>query len=172
MTAAPPPGVAMEPLGELTSSLRWRRTTRWPRTTEPISDAELLRHRAVAVADSAQRMSPLTVNLLPGQDVLTVATMAAKIEAQLRGLGCGFVPEPMVRHHIAPAGWWCARCSARASRCDWATPGAATAAPRRERAPAGPGAAAGGWNSWKPGHAPGAAGAPRPQLTAAMEPQP
>src|SRR5678815_5580635 len=38
----------------------------------PISDAELMRHRAVAVADSAQRLVPYTVNLLPGQDVLTV----------------------------------------------------------------------------------------------------
>jgi DNA-binding transcriptional LysR family regulator len=54
----------------------------------------------VAVADSAQRLSPVTVNLLPGQDVLTVATTHAKIEAQIRCLGCGFVPEPMARCHI------------------------------------------------------------------------
>jgi len=67
----------------------------------PISDAELLRHRAVAVADSAQRLAPLTVNLLPGQDVLTVSSMQLKIEAQLRCMGCGFVPEPLVREHIA-----------------------------------------------------------------------
>jgi len=60
----------------------------------------LLRHRAVAVADSAQRTRPVTVNLLPGQDVLTVASVPAKIEAQLRGLGCGFLAEPMVREHI------------------------------------------------------------------------
>ena len=61
---------------------------------------EVLRYRAVAVADTAQHMSPLTVNLLPGQDVLTVSTMAAKIEALLRGLGCGYIPEPMVREHL------------------------------------------------------------------------
>jgi DNA-binding transcriptional LysR family regulator len=42
---------------------------------EPLTDAELLHHRAIAVADSAQRVSPITVNLLPGQDVLTVPTM-------------------------------------------------------------------------------------------------
>ena len=68
--------------------------------SEPLSDAELLGHRAIAVADSAQRLAPLTVNLLPGQDVLTVASMPAKIEAHLRGLGCGFLAEPMVREHI------------------------------------------------------------------------
>jgi DNA-binding transcriptional LysR family regulator len=58
----------------------------------PLDDAELLHYRAVAVADSAQRLSPRTVNLLPGQDVLTVSTMSDKIEALRRGLGCGFVP--------------------------------------------------------------------------------
>ena len=66
----------------------------------PISDAELMRHRAVAVADSAQRLTPLTVNLLPGQDVLTVSSMQAKLEVQLRCLACGFVPEPLAREHI------------------------------------------------------------------------
>jgi DNA-binding transcriptional LysR family regulator len=69
--------------------------------TEPLSDADLLRHRAVAVADSAQRTTPITVNLLPGQDVLTVASVPAKVEAHLRGLGCGFLAEPMVREHIS-----------------------------------------------------------------------
>jgi DNA-binding transcriptional LysR family regulator len=68
--------------------------------TAPISDGELMRHRAVAVADSAQRLAPLTFNLLPGQDVFTVSSMQAKIEAHLRCIGCGFVPEPLVREHI------------------------------------------------------------------------
>ena len=66
----------------------------------PLTDAQILVHRAVAVADSAQRAAPVTVNLLPGQDVLTVPTMPAKIEALLRGLGCGYVPEPMARAHL------------------------------------------------------------------------
>jgi DNA-binding transcriptional LysR family regulator len=67
----------------------------------PIGDAELMRHRAVAVADSAQRLAPYTVNLLPGQDVLTVGSMQVKIEVQLRCLACGFVPEPLAHEHIA-----------------------------------------------------------------------
>ncbi|QTN21328.1 LysR family transcriptional regulator [Rhizobacter sp. AJA081-3] len=66
----------------------------------PISDTELLRHRAVAVADSALRMSPITVNILPGQDVLTVSSTQAKIEAQIRCMGCGYIPEPMARPHV------------------------------------------------------------------------
>ncbi|MFM2405668.1 MAG: hypothetical protein RL223_3548 [Pseudomonadota bacterium] len=67
----------------------------------PLADQDIQRHRAVAVADSAQRLTPSTVNLLSGQDVLTVPSMAAKIEALLRCLGCGFVPEPMAREHVA-----------------------------------------------------------------------
>ncbi len=87
--------------------------------TAPISDAELLRHRAVAVADSAQRLAPYTVNLLPGQDVLTVSSMQIKLEVQLRCLACGFVPEPMAREHIAAGRLSSRRCSAppRQRRC-------------------------------------------------------
>ena len=66
----------------------------------PLSDAQLVHHRAVAVADSAQRLAPMTVNLLPGQDVLTVPNMRLKLEALLRCLGCGFLPEPLARPHI------------------------------------------------------------------------
>ena len=66
----------------------------------PISDTELLNHRAVAVADSAQRLTPITVNILPGQDVLTVSSTQAKIEAQIRCMGCGYIPEPMARPHV------------------------------------------------------------------------
>jgi molybdate transport repressor ModE-like protein len=70
------------------------------RAAEPIDHDVLVHHRAVAVADSAQRMVRLTFHLLPGQDVLTVPTMRAKLEALLRGLGCGFLPEPMARPHL------------------------------------------------------------------------
>jgi DNA-binding transcriptional LysR family regulator len=67
---------------------------------EPLHDEQLVRQRAVAVADTAQRLTPLTVNLLPGQDVLTVPSMRAKLEALLRGLGCGYIPEPLARPHL------------------------------------------------------------------------
>ncbi len=68
---------------------------------EPIGDAVLQKHRAIAVADSVRRGLAMTTGLLPGQDVLTVASMQAKLDAQLRGLGGGWVPEPMARAYIA-----------------------------------------------------------------------
>lgn len=67
---------------------------------EPLSDELLLRHRAVAVADSVQRGGGVTIGLLAGQDVFTVASMQAKLDAQLRGLGGGFVPECLARPHL------------------------------------------------------------------------
>lgn len=68
---------------------------------EPIADEVLLRHRAVAVSDSTQqRNTALTMGLLAGQDVFTVSNMRAKLDAQLRGLGGGFLPEAMARPYI------------------------------------------------------------------------
>ena len=97
---SPPPGVAVEALGEMAFVFAVSPQHPLAAAAEPINDVELLRFRAVAVADTAQHMSPLTLNLLPGQDVLTVSSMDAKIEALLRGLGCGYIPETMVRNHL------------------------------------------------------------------------
>ncbi|MES2185256.1 MAG: LysR family transcriptional regulator [Pseudomonadota bacterium] len=67
---------------------------------EPLSDATLQGHRAVAVADTVQRGAGMTVGLLAGQDVLTVPTMQAKLEAQLRGVGAGSLPAPIAQPYI------------------------------------------------------------------------
>jgi DNA-binding transcriptional LysR family regulator len=68
--------------------------------TEPVTDAMLMPHRAVAVADSVQRGSGVTVGLLGGQDIFTVPGMQEKLQAQLRGLGGGFLPEYLARPHV------------------------------------------------------------------------
>lgn len=65
-----------------------------------LNDELIQRHRAVAVADTTQRGNGMTFGLLGGQDVFTVATMKDKLDAQLRGLGCGFVPENMAHAYI------------------------------------------------------------------------
>jgi len=68
--------------------------------TEPLSDTLLQQHRAVAVADSLPRGEGMTIGLLDGQDVLTVPDMPSKLEAQLRGLGGGFLPESMAKPYL------------------------------------------------------------------------
>ena len=68
---------------------------------EPVTDAMLMPHRAVAVADSVQRGNGVTAGQLGGQDVFTVPGMQEKLEAQLRGIGGGFLPEYLARPHVA-----------------------------------------------------------------------
>jgi molybdate transport repressor ModE-like protein len=67
---------------------------------EPLSDALIQQHRAVAVADSIQRGGGMTFGLLGGQEVFTVASMQAKLDAQLRGLGGGYLPRCMADSYI------------------------------------------------------------------------
>jgi len=67
---------------------------------QPLTEAQMRAHRAVAAADSARQRQGMSVNLLEGQDVLTVPTLQAKLHAQLHGLGAGFLPEPMARPYV------------------------------------------------------------------------
>lgn len=112
LSGTPQAGIELKPLGEVEFVFCVAPHHPLASGDAPLSDEQIFAHRAVAVADSAQRLSPATVNLLPGQDVLTVPTVAAKVEALLRCLGCGFVPEPQVRDHLR-AGRLVARAVAR-----------------------------------------------------------
>ena len=67
---------------------------------EPLRDDIIRKHRAVAIADSIQRGGGLTFGLLPGQDVFTVSTMPAKLDAQVRGMGTGFLPTCLAQPYI------------------------------------------------------------------------
>ncbi len=67
---------------------------------EPLKDELIRQHRAIAVADTITRGRGMTIGLLGGQDVFTVATMKDKLDAQLRGLGSGYVPEHMAHAFI------------------------------------------------------------------------
>jgi len=67
---------------------------------EPLSDEVIRQHRAVAVADSVQHGGGLSIGLLAGQDVFTVTGMPAKVDAQIRGLGAGFLPTCLAQPYI------------------------------------------------------------------------
>jgi DNA-binding transcriptional LysR family regulator len=62
-----------------------------------LTAADIHPHRGVAIADTSRIAPPRTVGLMAGQDVLTVPSMEAKVAAQVRGLGCGWLPEPWAR---------------------------------------------------------------------------
>jgi len=88
-------GVHSRPLGTVTFVYAVAPHHPLANAPEPLSDETILKHRAVAVADSVQRGGGLTFGLLGGQDVFTVASMQAKLDAQLRGLGGGNLPRCM-----------------------------------------------------------------------------
>jgi DNA-binding transcriptional LysR family regulator len=67
---------------------------------EPLTDTLIAQHRAVAVADSTRAGRGVSLGLLTGQRVLTVSDMQSKLDAQLRGLGCGFVPQCLAHSYI------------------------------------------------------------------------
>jgi DNA-binding transcriptional LysR family regulator len=134
---AAPPGIELRTLGEIDFVFAVAPHHALAAHEGVVTDAELLRHRAVAVADSAQRLTPLTVNLLPGQDVFTVASLQAKIEAQLRCLGCGFVPEPLAREHIRAGRLVVKGTQRKQTRARLGYAWRASAAPQPRKAPQG-----------------------------------
>lgn len=98
--AAPTPGIQIEPLGDIEMLFAVAPHHPLAATPEPLAAETIAQHRIVAIADSARSFTPITVGVQPGQDVLTVPSLAAKLEAQLRGLGCGSLPEPLLRRHV------------------------------------------------------------------------
>jgi len=94
------PGVHSRPLGELRFTYCVAPQHPLAQARAPLTDEQLRRHRAVATADSSRGAQGMTMNLLGGQDVLTVPTLRAKLQAQLHGLGGGFLPEPMARPYV------------------------------------------------------------------------
>ena len=59
---------------------------------EPIVSTDILKYRAIAIADSSRYLPPRSSGLLTGQEVLTVSNMASKLEAHIQGLGIGYLP--------------------------------------------------------------------------------
>lgn len=66
---------------------------------EPLSDQTLVQFRAVAAADSSRNLPPRTSGILSGQDVLTVPDMQSKLEAQLKGIGVGYLPIKLAQRY-------------------------------------------------------------------------
>lgn len=68
---------------------------------EPLTPEEIRKHRAIAVADSSRNLPPRTLGLIGGQDVLTVPSIRAKLEAQVMGLGVGNLPRYLAEPEVA-----------------------------------------------------------------------
>ena len=93
-------GLQREPLGTLSFVFAVAPHHPLALLPEPLSDEVIRRHRAVAAADSIQKGSSLTIGLLTGQDVFTVPDMSTKLDAQLRGMGAGFLPTCLAQPYV------------------------------------------------------------------------
>ena len=87
-------GVHSKPLGHITFVYAVAPHHPLADAPEPLTDDLIRKYRAVAVADSVQRGQGQTFGLLSGQDVFTVPTMQAKLDAQLRGCLLYTSPSP------------------------------------------------------------------------------
>jgi DNA-binding transcriptional LysR family regulator len=69
-------------------------------STQPISPEVLQAHRAIAIADTSRHWQGRNSGLVPGQSVLTVATLEQKTALQIAGLGCGYLPTSFAKPHL------------------------------------------------------------------------
>ena len=67
---------------------------------DPLSDEQLKAHRAIVLGDSARHLPLRTSGLLSGQDTLVVPSMQAKIDAQVAGLGSGYLANWFARPYL------------------------------------------------------------------------
>lgn len=94
-------GYAMHPLGEAEFVFVVAPHHPLAEQAEPLTNDLIRKYRAVAAADSSRNLAPRTVALLPGQQVLTVADLHQKCDAQKRGLGVGHLPRHLIEDDIS-----------------------------------------------------------------------
>lgn len=68
---------------------------------EPLGPETLRQHRAVVLGDTSRQLAPRSSGLLAGQPVLAVPDVAAKVAAQVAGLGVGHLPWRLAAPEIA-----------------------------------------------------------------------
>ncbi len=73
------------------------------RANEPIATADVTQFRAIAIADTSRRLPLRTTGLLSGQDRLVVPNMQAKIDAQIAGLGGGYLASWFAKPYLKSA---------------------------------------------------------------------
>lgn len=68
---------------------------------EPLQNQDIMLYRSVSAADSSRNLAPRTSGILSGQDVLSVPDMKSKLQAQIAGLGVGYLPKKLAERYAA-----------------------------------------------------------------------
>ncbi|ARP84561.1 LysR family transcriptional regulator [Bordetella genomosp. 8] len=97
---APPGRFATQPLGEVHMLFCVAPHHPLAQATGPLGPADIGAHCAVVVADTSRALPPLTRNLLDTQQRVVMPTMQAKIDAQIRGVGCGYIPRMLAAPYL------------------------------------------------------------------------
>lgn len=97
---APVQGVQTRPLGEIPFVFAVAAHHPLAQLEEPLPASAIARHRIVAVGDTSRNLPPRTVGIMAGQDTLVVPAMADKVQAQIRGLGCGWLPRSLAQPYL------------------------------------------------------------------------
>jgi DNA-binding transcriptional LysR family regulator len=93
-------GLQREPLGTVRFVFAVAPNHPLAHAPEPVPDELIRQHRAVVISDSVLRGTGLSIGLLIGQDVFSVADMPTKLDAQLRGMGVGYLPTCLAQPYI------------------------------------------------------------------------
>ncbi len=93
-------GLHREPLGTVSFAFCVAPHHPLAQVPEPLPDNLIRQHRGAVISDSTRSGRSLSIGLLPGQDVFTVFDMPSKLDAQVRGLGVGFLPTCLAQPYI------------------------------------------------------------------------
>lgn len=96
-----PAGISSRPIGSVGFIFAVAPQHPLAQAPEPLAACDIAAHRAVAIADTSRRLPSRTVGLLSGQDVLTVHSALAKLQAQMAGLGVGYLPACLAASALA-----------------------------------------------------------------------
>lgn len=58
----------------------------------PLTMADVADHRAAVISDTSRELPPRTIDIAPGQQILAVPSLAAKLSAQCEGFAVGSLP--------------------------------------------------------------------------------
>lgn len=86
------PNVLTRPIGEIQHVFAVAPGHPLATHPEPLTMADVARHRTVVISDTSRELPPRTIDIQPGQQVLAVPSLAAKLAAQCEGLGVGTLP--------------------------------------------------------------------------------
>jgi DNA-binding transcriptional LysR family regulator len=90
----------VEPLGQLKFVFAISPDHPLAHLPEPLKNADIIPYRAIIAGDTSRKLPVRSVGVFTGQENLIVSTIAAKIQAQVEGLGVGYLPLHLIQEEI------------------------------------------------------------------------